>query len=159
MESLSPSSIRDRRREEEKMKMKEYYLIGSLRNKSVIEVANRLRKNGIPIFDSWNAASENADRCWREYEKAKGLTYQQALADYAAQHIFHFDKFHLDRCDGAILICPAGKSGHLELGYALGQGKPGYIYVPEDPERWDVMYNFATAICHSFDDLYDRLKI
>lgn len=136
---------------------KEYYLIGSLRNREASEIANRLRSEGIKIFDSWYAASENADDCWRDYEKAKGLTYKQALADYAAQHIFHFDKFHIDRCDGGILVLPAGKSGHLELGYILGQGKPGHILL-DSSERWDVMYNFATGVHMTVKELLEALR-
>jgi hypothetical protein len=137
--------------------MKEYYLIGSLRNPDVAHVANRLRKYNIRVFDSWFGAGPHADDCWRDYEKTKGLSFQDALKDYAAQHVFQFDKAHLDRCDGAILFCPAGKSGHLELGYVLGLGKPGYIYLPGEPERWDVMYNFATAVCTSFNELVTEI--
>lgn len=137
---------------------KEYYLIGSLRNPQVPELASQLRNQGIQIFDSWFAAGPHADDCWRDYEKSRGLTYKEALADYAAQHVFTFDQRHLDRCYGAILVCPAGKSAHLELGYILGQGKPGYIYLPEEPERWDVMLNFATAVCYSIEELICKLK-
>jgi nucleoside 2-deoxyribosyltransferase len=133
--------------------MREYYLIGSLRNPEVIPIVKALKEKGIETFSSWHAAGPAADDCWRDYEKARGLTYQQALKDYAAQHVFEFDRFHLDRCDGAILLCPAGKSGHMELGYTLGQGKPGFIYLPGEPERWDVMYNFATAVCTVLDEL------
>ncbi len=45
-----------------------------------------------------------------------------------------------------VLVLPAGKSGHLELGYLIGQGKPAYIWMPEEPDRWDVMYRFADAV-------------
>jgi nucleoside 2-deoxyribosyltransferase len=41
---------------------------------------------------------------------------------------------------------PAGKSGHLELGYMVGCGKPGYILFDKEPERLDQMVQFATDI-------------
>jgi len=136
----------------------EYYLIGSLRNENLGTIGNELRQAGLEIFDSWYAAGPIADDCWRDYEKAKGSNYKQALAGYAAQHIFQFDRKHLDRCDGAILAYPAGKSAHLELGYILGQGKPGYILLDGEPERFDVMLNFATAVCYTTTELIGVIR-
>jgi hypothetical protein len=52
---------------------------------------------------------------------------------------------------------PAGKSGHLELGYMLGQGKKGYIFFDKEPERWDVMYQFATGIFFNKEELIQEL--
>lgn len=123
------------------------YLIGSLRNERVPQVAQRLRAETIPVFDDWYAPGPNADDYWRDYSKFRGQTYKEALNSYAATHIFEFDKFHLDRSDGGVLVLPAGKSGHLELGYLIGQGKRGYILFDgePEPERWDVMYQFATG--------------
>ena len=134
-----------------------YYLIGSLRNKKIPIIAKNLRIWGFDIFDSWYAPGPNADDYWRDYEKAKGFTYQDALKHYAARHIFEFDKFHLDRCDGGILVWPAGKSAHLELGYLIGQGKPGYILIDGEPERWDIMLNFATEVCRDLEELTELL--
>jgi hypothetical protein len=53
---------------------------------------------------------------------------------------------------------PTGKSGHLELGYSLGKGKRGYILFDQEPERWDVMYQFATGIFFNQDDLLAELR-
>jgi nucleoside 2-deoxyribosyltransferase len=80
------------------------------------------------------------------------------LQGHAAKNTFLFDKRHIDDADIGVLIYPAGKSAHLELGYMIGQGKPGYIFIPEEPERWDVMAQFATAVIHTFDDLLSHLK-
>ena len=82
---------------------------------------------------------------------------REALQGLAAQHIFAFDKRHIDRSDVGVLVLPAGKSGHLELGYMLGQGKQGYVLVDKDPERIDVMYQFATGICYSVEELISQL--
>ena len=57
---------------------------------------------------------------------------------------------------------PAGKSGHLELGYMIGQGKPCFVFFEEEPERWDVMHQFTFenggSICVSMKELEDGLK-
>jgi nucleoside 2-deoxyribosyltransferase len=50
-------------------------------------------------------------------------------------------------------MLPAGKSGHLELGYMIGQGKPGYILLDAEHKRWDVMYKFATAVVPTMEEL------
>lgn len=134
------------------------YLIGSLRNPEVPKVAEKLREAGHEVFDEWAAAGPIADDSLRDYYKARGMNYKQALKGYASQHIFSFDKKHLERADTAVLVMPAGKSCFLELGWALGQGKKGYILMNEDPDRIDLMFQFATGIFYSVEDLIDELQ-
>ena len=138
--------------------MSTIYLIGSLRNPQVPNVAQALRKAGHEVFDDWYTAGPEADDYWQKYEEDKGHSYQEALTGYAAQHVFQYDRYHLDRCFIGILLLPAGKSGHLELGYMIGRGKPTYILLDKPPERWDVMYNFATGVFHSLDILIKVLS-
>lgn len=133
--------------------MKSIYLIGSLRNPVVREVAKSLRQWGYDVFDDWHAAGHDADEHWMEYERARGRTYKEALASYAAEHTFSYDLYHLNRCDACVLVTPGGKSAHLELGYMLGQKKPGFILMLEEPERWDVMVKFATEVALTLDEL------
>ncbi len=132
--------------------MKSVYIIGSLRNANVPVVAQAFRAKGWDAFDDWFAAGPEADDWWQKYENAKGHKVKEALAGYAAQNVFAYDKRHIDRCSVGLLVLPAGKSGHLELGYLLGQGKPGYILLDGEPERFDVMYNFATAVFTSLEE-------
>lgn len=134
--------------------IKSIYVIGSLRNPKVPLLGAGLRELGFNVFDDWFAASEIADDSWQAYEKARGRNFAEALAGYAAQHVFHFDKAHLDRCDAAVLLLPAGRSGHLELGYQIGRGKPGYILMESEPDRFDVMYNFASGVFFDPKDLF-----
>lgn len=133
------------------------YLIGSLRNPRIPEIAKALRIVGHDIWDDWFAAGEFADDAWRDYEKGRGHDFAGALAGEAAKHVLAFDRTHLDACDAAILVMPAGKSGHLELGYVLGQGKPGYILLDGEPERYDVMAGLATGVATSLDALKDMI--
>jgi hypothetical protein len=137
--------------------VKSIYLIGSLRNPVVPEIGRTLRAAGYDAFDDWYAAGNRADDHWQEYENARGHTYKQAMRGWAAQHVFEFDKFHLDRCDIGVLIMPAGKSGHLELGYLAGQGKPTFVLFDKEPERFDQMYQFAWDAFFSVDDLLRAL--
>ena len=134
------------------------YLIGSLRNPDVPELAQILRKEtGHEVFDDWYAAGDKADDAWRDYEKARGHTYVKGLQGHAAAHVFEFDYFHLQRSDAAVLFLPAGKSAHLELGWMLGSEKPGYVLL-DSPDRWDVMYKFATGVFDNLQPLVEALR-
>lgn len=118
------------------------YLIGSLRNNQIPVIGQELRKHGFDVFDDWFAGGRIADDEWQRYEQARGRTYAEALKGYAAKHVFEFDLQHLNRCDISVLVLPAGKSGHLELGHFVGSGKPGYVLFPREyelrktPEEW-----------------------
>ena len=137
--------------------MKRVYLIGSLRNPAVLTLANDLRKLGYGVFDDWMAAGPDADDYWRDYEKQRGHNFREALAGHAAYHVFEFDRKYLDWADIGILLLPAGKSGHIELGYLIGRGCTSYIVYPEEPERFDVMYKFADKVFGSTVELLDYL--
>lgn len=137
--------------------MKKIYLIGSLRNPHIPTYGQALRSMGFNVFDDWFAAGPEADDKWQDYERRRGHTFCQALAGYAAEHVFTFDLYHLQQADLGVLIMPAGKSGHLELGYLLGRNKPGFILLENnEPERWDVMYQFA-VVCGKPGILYEEL--
>lgn len=134
------------------------YLIGSLRNENVPVLGKKLRALGIDVYDDWYGAGHEADDKWKEYELARGRSYREALDGYAAKNVYHLDKSHIDRCDMALLVLPAGRSGHLELGYAIGSGKPGYILLDPATDRWDVMYGFATKIFFNEQELIDEIE-
>ena len=134
------------------------YLIGSLRNPEVPRVAQTLRSEDFEVFDDWYAAGPEADDKWRDYEKARGHSYLEGLSGLAARNVYTFDRRNLDRSQAAVLLCPAGKSGHLELGYVIGTGKPGYILLESGVERWDVMYQFATGVFENVEQLVEQLK-
>lgn len=135
------------------------YIIGSLRNPKIPEFANFLQQHGFEAFADWFAPGPAADDYWREYAKARGWSYKQALESEAAKHIFDFDTFHLRKCDAAVMLYPAGKSAHMELGYVMWHlGRPGYILIEEEPERYDVMIQFCKNIYFDRHKLIDSLN-
>jgi len=133
------------------------YIIGSLRNPQIPHIANALEAAGHECFADWWAGGRDADDWWMQYEQARGRTHRQALGGYNAKHIFEYDKHDLDRSHAGVLVMPAGKSGHMELGYLAGQGKRAYILFTREPERWDVMHLFATPVW-SVEELVDQMK-
>ena len=137
------------------------YLIGSLRNPEIPTIGNAIRELGFTCIDNWFASSEIADDAWRDYSKACGKDYREALESREANHVFYFDRAYLRLCDAVVLLYPAGRSAHLETGYAVGHGKRGYILIEKEhlPERLDVMTQFATGgVYHSLDELTEALR-
>lgn len=133
------------------------YLIGSLRNPRIPALAKTLRETlgpGVEVFDDWYAAGEEADDYWKAYETDRGRDYVSALSGHAAKHVFEFDKHHLDRCTHALLVLPAGKSGHMEIMYAkYGVGAKAAILLDSEDVRWDVMYQFVDNVIEREEEL------
>lgn len=135
------------------------YVMGSLRNVNIPILANTLRKDcGMEVFDDWFAVGPEADDYWRQYEEARGNDYAAAMQGRAAKQVFEFDKSNLDRSSHVVLVLPAGRSAHMEFGYAIGQGKKGYILLDPNADRWDVMYQFATGIARDEKELLNLIR-
>jgi len=124
-----------------------------MRNPRVPEIAQALRAIGWDAFDDWYSPGPETDDRWQAYEKARGRTFREALAGYHARHAFALDEQHIDRCDAGLLVLPAGKSAHIELGVFRGAKKPRYILMDGEPERFDLMYCYATEIFTSVDEM------
>lgn len=132
------------------------YLIGSLRNPKIPALAKTIREAGFDVFDDWYSPGPETDDRWRDYEKARGRSYIEALEGAHAVDVFEFDMRWLKAADAAVLALPAGKSGHMELGWMRGQGKPGFILLDE-MERWDIMYKIATGVHENVHTLIQAL--
>lgn len=134
------------------------YVIGSLRNSDIPSTGRALRELGLDVFDDWYAAGPEADDYWKEYETSRGRSYAEALEGRAVRNVFGFDKSNLDRVDAGLLVLPAGRSGHLELGYIIGSGKRGFILTEPNHDRWDAMYRFAEKVFFSKEEMIEYFK-
>ena len=135
------------------------YLAGSLRNPEMMEHLHTLQAQDYNVFMDWYAAGPKADDHWREYWQEQDVSYVEALKMPNSINTFNFDKKHIDASDVFIMAAPAGKSAHMELGYAVGKGKVGIYFFPEPPseDRWDVMVQFATHVCVGYAELFAAL--
>lgn len=131
------------------------YIVGSLSNPQVEVVANRLRESGIDAFDQWRAAKGDF---WADYAVRNKMPFKEAIKMDFVETAFQFDMKYLRLCSAGVLVMPAGRSGGLELGWLLGQGKPGYILYDGEPERPDLMAKLATDIFFNVEDLVKELK-
>lgn len=136
---------------------KRIYVIGSMRNPEVPKLAVALRELGHEVHDDWHAPGPQADEYWREYEIARGRTFAEAIRGHHAGEVFGYDKKYLDRADTVVLLMPAGKSAHLELGYSVGQGKDTHVVLDGDPDRWDIMLRFADYVWNTQAELLEAL--
>lgn len=134
------------------------YLFGSLANPRILDLTKQLREAGHEVFSEWFASGEGADERWKDYFKQLGYSYQETLRSDFVDTAFNFDLEHMRRADVGVLVMPAGRSGHLELGWMLGQGKRGYILFPDgEPERPDLMVKLATKVLFSIEELLNEL--
>jgi nucleoside 2-deoxyribosyltransferase len=136
------------------------YLAGSLRNSLIPELTKTLTEaTGHEIFSEWYGAGPTADDCFKEYHRGLGRDYRQALASDAAKTIYHFDRDHILSSDGLVLVCPAGRSGFCELGFAAGAGKRTFILLDDTiiKDRWDLMVQFADTVCFNTEELIKAL--
>lgn len=145
------------------MMKRKIYLIGSLHNGRVPIVANRLREAGHEVFDDWHAGGPEADQIWRDYEKGRGRSYKEALYEKNATKNFEFDLKHLHWANTAVMLMPAGKSAHLELGYMTGRNRDfmpldTFILIEGDLAVWDLMYRLVTAVTFSVEELIEELR-
>lgn len=130
------------------------YIIGSMQNATVLEVGAAVRAAGHDAFDDWHSSGPESDLHWHAYEQKRGRTFRDALKGHHAQNVYRFDKGHIDESDAGVLVLPAGRSGHLELGYMVGRGKRTCILLADpNPERFDIMYNFAEYVATSVEEV------
>lgn len=143
--------------------MKTLYLIGSLRNIRIPILAEKIRKDNpdVEVFDEWYSAGPEADDHWKAHQKGKGLSYREALDGYAARNVFAFDKRHLNRSTHALLVLPAGRSGHMEIMYAAyGVGAKAAILLDKtaQEDRWDVMLQFIPTLINNDKEINSWLS-
>lgn len=141
-----------------KRKRENIYIIGSRTNPKIPIIGNKLRAEGFHVFDDWFASGPETDSFWYKYESIRGKSYLDALNGKHAKHAFKFSFDNLNEADIAVLVLPCAKSEHLELGWALGQGKEGHILLDEKSGKWDLMYRFADGIWANIDELITALK-
>ena len=134
------------------------YLIGSLRNRRIIEIGNALREAGHDVYDDWIAPGEQADEKWQDYERQRGRSYIEALRGWHAHHVHHFDMWHLEQADAVVLVMPAGKSAFWELGWATAKGKKTYMLIEEEPERYDIMPCMSDGFFATLEELKEVLN-
>jgi len=128
------------------------YVASSWKNVLYPGIIHVLRKLGHEVYDfrkngfNWDCIDSNW-RQWTPDEYIAALKHPRAIEGYQR------DIEALKKCDCVVYVLPCGRSASWEFGYAMGQGKSGYVILL-DNEKPDLMFSEATIIT-SMDQLFD----
>ncbi len=136
------------------------YVASSWKNTKQPGIVKSLREAGLNVYDFRNPAPGNNGFDWKEVDPSwTSWTPEQsrkAYSDPVALEGFHFDMEALMKAWACVLVCPCGRSAHLELGYAVGAQKLTIILLESgEPE---LMYSMVNHICLSLDEVIHILK-
>lgn len=130
------------------MKSKKIYVASSWRNSMQPAIVVLLRTAGFEVYDfkdkdgfHWSDIDPN----WKNWTNDDYVT---AMNHPLAEKGFKRDFEAMEWADTFVLVQPCGRSAHLELGWACGQGKKTAILLGEEiePELMAKMVDFSTDI-------------
>lgn len=136
------------------------YVASSWRNPTQPDVVAALRLDGHLVYDFRNPCAGNKGFAWSEIDpewKAwKATDYVRLLDHPIAKAGFASDFHAMKWADTFVLVLPCGRSAHLELGWACGQGKQTLI-ITRDGEEPELMAKMCDNICTSLDEAREVL--
>ena len=136
------------------------YLASSWKNEEMVDALSGLLKSEGHKVDAFTDSSKGRYVFhFSEIGEPEELNAVTFLHDPRSQKAFKEDRKWIDWCECLILILPAGKSSHLEAGYAKGKGKKLIIFSPFGfPKgQFDVMYGFADYLIVDIGQLFCAL--
>lgn len=132
------------------------YVASSWRNGLQPVVVAALRDQGHEVYDFRNPAPGDHGFSWRtidpDWQHASPARFREILAHPIANRGFALDMDALRACDACVLVLPCGRSAHLELGWAVGDGKRTAILAEELPEP-ELMYKMVDLIAVSLHEV------
>lgn len=139
------------------------YVASSWREPRQQEVVKVLREAGHDVYDFRNPPDGKAGFSWSEIDpnwlQWTPEEFRKALRSDIAQGGFNRDMKALVNCDACVHVVPhtAGRSSHLELGYATGAGKLTIVLLGSgEPE---LMYRMANILCTSVTEVVNALAL
>ncbi len=141
------------------------YVASSWRNDDQPQVVSTLHRAGHEVYDFRNPSMGPGDRGqgfhwsdidpeWKEWTPSQ---FRAALGHEVAVDGFASDLCGMEWADAFVLVMPCGRSAHLELGWAIGAGKPSIILLSDgEPE---LMYGLASHLCTSMDEVLEALAV
>jgi hypothetical protein len=138
------------------------YVASSWRNKQQPAVVEALCDAGHEVYDFRNPVPEKIGFAWSmldpDFQHWDLRTYVHNLHKPLAGEHFKLDADALDWCDTCVLVLPCGRSAHLELGYAIGQGKRSIIMLSTDQFTAELMYLLAGEFVTDIAELLAALQ-
>lgn len=135
------------------------YTASSWKNVDIVRsVANCLKDAGHEVDDFTDNSKGRFVFSYLDLPGYQDMDGIEFLKVKQAQKAFAEDKKWIDWSDAVLLVLPAGRSAHLEAGYAVGRGKKLIVYGDFPTGEFDVMYGFANLLTREFDDVLRLLK-
>jgi hypothetical protein len=137
------------------------YVASSWRNPLQPGIVHALRRCGHEVYDFHHPKPGDDGFRWSEvgapgYKHGDRIPpgqYREMLAHPRAAEGYASDISHVRDCEAVVYVLPCGRSASWEFGYAMGQGKRGYVVAFDDVEP-DLMFREATIIT-SMNELFD----
>ncbi len=127
------------------------YVASSWRNRDQPSLVNNLRRAGHEVYDFRDHSGYEWSDIGPKWQSWDTRQYREALTHPLAEERYLLDWRAMEWSEATVLLLPCGKSAHLELGYAVGVGKPAFIVLDDHTEP-ELMYKMATLV-----DTYDEL--
>jgi hypothetical protein len=139
------------------------YVASSWRNSFQPAVVTTLRAAGLEVYDFRHPEPGDDGFAWSQIDPDwLGWTpdnYVKLLDDPIAADGFGKDMAAMEWADTFVLVLPCGRSAHLELGWAAGQGKRTAIFLSEDGFEPELMYRMVDHLSTSLFDLLGWLGV
>lgn len=135
------------------------YVASSWRNDFQPEVVATLRGDGHEVYDFKDSDGfhwTEVDGGWQDWP-SDIPKYLAGLKHPCAERGFYRDMTALKNCDVCVYVMPCGVSASLEAGWAIGSGKPTYVYVPGLREP-DLMVKMATLVTDNLSDIQAAIR-
>lgn len=136
------------------------YVASSWRNVLQPGVVQDLRRYGHDVYDFRNPIEgdcgfhwSHIDLAWQTWNPSR---FRDSLHHAIAERGFAVDFAAMQWADTFLLVMPCGRSAHLELGWATGQGKDTAILLSSgEPE---LMYKLADELLCNHNELAEWAK-
>lgn len=141
------------------------YVASSWRNPIHIAVCAALRVSGISHYDFKNPTEGESGFHWSEVmasytgDLCDQDDYKKALYHPIAERGYLRDYDAMSKADTFVLVLPCGRSAHLELGWAVGQGKRTAILMDGPNVTPELMYKMVDYLSPSLFDLLGWLGV
>lgn len=142
------------------MRGRKIYIASSWKNEvEVIQLAIILRDEGYEVYAFCEREIGHFVFSPHDFQgDITKITAKEAMKQEVFTTIYRSNKAGLDWSDTVVILLPAGKSTHLEGGYAVGRGKQLFVLGDPVPGDFDAMYGFAEAVCETVTELEEALK-
>lgn len=135
------------------------YVASSWRNRLQPAVVDRLRLAGFEVYDFRNPDEGDSGFHWSEidpnWEDWSAQRYATLIDHPVAVDGFKKDLAAMEWADTFVLILPCGRSAHLELGWAVGQGKRTAILLRDEGFEPELMYRMVDYLATGISGLLE----